>query len=63
MEDIFAYAKKCVDNKTVAARIGHSAKLHSLRSAVSSKGSAASKLSSLGGAAVRAISALPATDR
>ena len=60
MEDIFAYAKKCVDNKTVVARIGHSAKLHSVRSAVSSKGSAASKLSSLGGAAIRAtLQAIP----
>ncbi len=60
MEDIFAYAAKCVDNKGILARIGHSAKLHSARSAVSSKGSAASKLGSLLGAGVRAtVNAMP----
>jgi hypothetical protein len=60
MEDIYAYAKKCVDNKGVLQRIGHSAKLHSVRSAVASKGSAASKLSSLGGVAIRAtLQAIP----
>ncbi|MGO8813213.1 MAG: hypothetical protein ACLQVG_00910 [Terriglobia bacterium] len=60
MEDIFVYARKCVDNKSVFQRIGHSAKLHSVRSAVSSQGSAASKLSSLGGVAIRAtLQAIP----
>jgi hypothetical protein len=54
MEDIFDYAKKCVDNKGVAARIGHSAKLHSVRSAVSSKGSFGSKAGNLVGSAIRA---------
>ena len=60
MEDIYVYAQKCVDNKSVLQRIGHSAKLHSVRSAVSSKGSAVSKLSSLGGVAIRAtLQAIP----
>lgn len=60
MEDIFVYAAKCVDNKGVLARIGHSAKLHSARSAVSSKGSAISKTGALVGAAVRAtVNAIP----
>lgn len=60
VEDIFVYAAKCVDNKSVLARIGHSAKLHSARSAVSSKGSAISKASALVGAGVRAtVNAMP----
>ena len=60
MEDIFAYAAKCVENKSVLARIGHSAKLHSVRSAVSSKGSAASKFGALVGAGARAtLNAIP----
>lgn len=60
MEDIFDYAAKCVSNKSVLARIGHSAKLHSIRSALSSKGSAASKFGSLVGAAARAtLNAIP----
>jgi hypothetical protein len=60
VEDIFTYAAKCVANKGVLARIGHSAKLHSMRSAVSSKGSAASKGAALVGIAVRAtFSAVP----
>ena len=60
MEDIFAYAAKCVDNKSVLARLGHSAKLHGVRSALSSKGSAASKFGSLVGAGVRAtLNAIP----
>src|SRR5258708_6493170 len=60
MEDIFDYAAKCVANKSVLQRIGHSAKLHSLRSAISGKGSAASKFGSLVGAAARAtLNAIP----
>lgn len=60
MEDIFAYAAKCVDNKGVMARLGHSAKLHSVRSAVSSKGSAVSKFGALVGAGARAtLNAIP----
>jgi hypothetical protein len=60
MEDIFVYAAKCVDNKGVLARIGHSAKLHSVRSAFSSKGSAASKFGALLGAGARAtLNAIP----
>lgn len=48
------YARKCVGNKTVAQRIGHSAKLHMFRSAISSKGSAGSKALKLAGVGVRA---------
>ncbi len=60
MEDIFEYAKGIVNNKSVAARIGHSGKLHSIRSALSGKGSAASKFGSLVGVAVRAtLNAIP----
>ena len=60
MEDIFVYAAKRVANKGVLARIGHSAKLHSVRSAVSSKGSFGSKLGSLVGVAFRAtMGAIP----
>jgi hypothetical protein len=60
MEDIFVYAKGRVDNKSIAARIGHSAKLHSVRSALSSKGSAASKGLSFAGVVVRAtFAAIP----
>jgi hypothetical protein len=60
VEDIFVYAAKCVDNKGVLARIGHSAKLHSLRSAAASKGSAASKAGALVGAGIRAtVNAMP----
>lgn len=60
MEDIFDYAAKCVANKGVLTRLGHSAKLHSARSAVSSKGSAASKFGALVGAGVRAtVNAIP----
>lgn len=54
MEDIFAYAAKCVKNKSVPARIAHSAKLHNARSAMASKGSAASKFMSLAGSGARA---------
>jgi len=53
-DDIFFYAATCVKNKSVLARIGHSAKLHSVRSAVSSKGSAATKFGALVGAGIRA---------
>ena len=60
MEDIFVYAAKCVENKGVLARIGHSAKLHSARSATASKGSAASKVGALVGAGLRAtVNAIP----
>ncbi len=59
-QDIFEYAQGIVDNKSVAARIGHSGKLHSLRSAVSGKGSAASKFGALLGVAARAtLNAIP----
>ena len=58
--DIFVCAKGYVNNKSVAARIGHSAKLHSLRSAVSSKGSAASKGLAFTGVVFRAtLGAIP----
>lgn len=53
-DNIFDYAARCVNNKGVLARIGHSAKLHSVRSAASSKGSAASKFGALVGAGLRA---------
>jgi hypothetical protein len=59
-DDLFGYADNCVNNKGVLARIGHSAKLHAFRSAVSSKGSAASKAGALVGVAVRsALSYVP----
>jgi hypothetical protein len=59
-QDLFAYAVDCVGNKSVLQRIGHSAKLHSVRSAVSSKGSAASKFGALVGAGFRAtVNAIP----
>lgn len=58
--DIFDCAKGYVNNKGIAARIGHSAKLHSLRSAISSKGSASSKGLALAGAVFRAtMGAIP----
>jgi len=53
--NLFAYAKQCVDNKTVLQRIGHSAKLHSARSAINSKGSALSKAGSLVGVGIRLV--------
>jgi hypothetical protein len=43
-KNIWAYAKSKVDNKGILARIGHSARFHSVRSAVNSKGSFGSKL-------------------
>lgn len=42
-KDIFKFAQARVDNKGVGARIKNSARFHSLRSALSSKGSAGSK--------------------
>ncbi|MGH9412935.1 MAG: hypothetical protein ACRD0Y_04260 [Terriglobales bacterium] len=45
--DIWAYAKELVENKGVLSRVGHSAALHSARSAVSSPGSFASKSANL----------------
>jgi hypothetical protein len=60
MDDIFAYAEGRVNNKGILARIGHSPKLHSARSATTSKGSFGSKAASLAGVAVRAgLSAIP----
>jgi hypothetical protein len=56
-DDLFAYAKDCVDNKGVFARIGHSGKLHAVRSAVSSKGSFVSKAGALVGVGFRATAA------
>lgn len=41
--DIFVFARQRVDNKGIGSRIKNSAKFHSLRSALSSKGSFASK--------------------
>lgn len=54
MIDIFVFARQRVDNKGVVARIKHSAKFHSLRSAMSGKGSFASKGLSVLGIAARA---------
>src|SRR5688500_7524699 len=42
-KDVWVYAAEKVKNKGVLARIGHSARFHSLRSAVNSKGSLGSK--------------------
>ena len=41
--DLFSFAKARVANKGIAARIGHSAAFHSVRSALSSKGSGRSR--------------------
>lgn len=60
MEDIFLYAEGRVNNKGILARIGHSPKLHSARSATRSKGSLASKVLGLAGVAGRAgLNAIP----
>jgi hypothetical protein len=60
VDDVFQYAEKVVENKGVLARMAHSAKLHSVRSAVSSPGSAASKGAALMGAGLRAtVNAIP----
>ena len=53
-KDIFKYATAQVANKGILDRIGHSARFHSLRSAVNSRGSLGSKLLSVLGAAGRA---------
>lgn len=59
-DDIWDYAKGRVENKSVLLRIAHSPKLHSFRSAVSSKGSAASKGLGIATAVGRAaLSAIP----
>jgi hypothetical protein len=59
-DDIFKYAEGRVGNKGVLARIGHSPKLHSFRSAMTSKGSAGSKgLGLLGVGARAAMKAIP----
>jgi hypothetical protein len=59
-EDIFKYAEGRVSNKGILARIGHSPKLHSFRSATTSKGSFASKGLGLLGVAGRAgLNAIP----
>jgi hypothetical protein len=58
--NLFAYARKSVDNKTVMQRIGHSPALHSARSAFSSTGSAVSKGVKLAGGGLRvAMSLIP----
>jgi len=60
MISIWDYATQRVNNKSVASRIKHSAKLHSFRSALSGKGSAASKGIALGTMVLRAgVSAIP----
>jgi len=51
--DIFVFARQRVDNKGIGSRIKNSAKFHSLRSALSSKGSFASKGLALAAAGVR----------
>ncbi len=57
---IWDYAVQRVNNKSVAMRIKHSPKLHALRSALSSKGSAASKGAAVGTMLLRlGISAIP----
>lgn len=60
MISIWDYADQRVNNKSVAARIKHSPKLHALRSALSSKGSAMSKGAAVGTMLLRlGISAIP----
>lgn len=60
MISIWDYAAQRVNNKSVPARIAHSPKLHALRSALSSKGSAASKGAAVGTMLLRlGISAIP----
>lgn len=53
VEDIFKFARKRMDNKGIGSRVKNSAKFHSLRSAMSGKGSALSKGASVGGMLVR----------
>lgn len=57
-KDIWVFSKAKVANKGVMARIGHSARFHSVRSAVNSKGSAGSKILKGLGALGRASFAL-----
>lgn len=52
--NIFLFAADKVENKGFFSRIGHSARFHSLRSAVNSKGSAGSKFLKVLGAGARA---------
>lgn len=52
--DLFDYARDCVNNKTVLARLGHSATLHSTRSALSGPGAFFSKTMTMVGVAARA---------
>lgn len=60
MISIWDYAAQRVSNKSVAVRIKHSPKLHALRSALSSKGSAMSKGAAVGTMLLRlGISAIP----
>lgn len=60
MISIWDYADQRVNNKSVAARIKHSPKLHAFRSALSSKGSAMSKGAAVGTMLLRlGISAIP----
>lgn len=59
-KDVWVYAKAKVDNKGIMARIGHSARLHSIRSAFNSKGSMGSKvLKGLGAVGRAAFSLIP----
>lgn len=51
--DIFVFARQRVDNKGIGSRIKNSAKFHSLRSALSGKGSFASKGLALAASGVR----------
>jgi hypothetical protein len=56
--DVWEFSDAKVANKGVFARIGHSARLHSVRSAMSSKGSAASKGLALMGVGLRGAASL-----
>ena len=59
-KDIWVFAKAKVDNKGVLARIGHSSRLHGIRSAFNSKGSMGSKvLKGLGSAGRAAFNLIP----
>ncbi|AZY47949.1 hypothetical protein D0849_04575 [Bordetella avium] len=53
--NVWEYAKYHVGNKSIHQRVWHSPKLHELRSAVSSRGSALSKGAKLGGNVTRTV--------
>ncbi len=58
--EIWKYAQERVENKSVVMRVKHSPKLHALRSALSSKGSAMSKGAAVGTMLLRlGVSAIP----